>query len=263
MIKRMRPLLLLACLCSASYRTHAVVPDGVASAVSTGVEFAKTFGAKVVNAAPEVVDMLDCHFGSIALSAVALTAGYAALRNCLDRRECRAVSALYLQYDKFVRKLSGASCALADCKRWADCFYMTPFDELGIEPEALDNQQTWTYVIGKLSSDVVASFARATGQADLLSLDLKAKQQYAKQVFEEYKDSFCELERCVDKLKEYRRSFDDMDRIRSEAQYCLTMVPVYLKKMAFIQQLVEQRRCDFEKVAREHSTCYAEPFCCN
>jgi hypothetical protein len=165
--------------------------------------------------------------------------------------------------------MDSATTVLENCKVWADRFYMEPFDQLCVEPEVLNDRQAWWCAINRLPIESIASFVRATGQHNLVAFDLKAKLSCAQQAFDTYKQAAGEFESAWQELglsdSAYYKEF------LSGVAYVLATVPVYLNKIAFVLQLVEQRRYDFERAEKEYTSCCSEsrcesngcPCCCN
>ena len=242
--------LLLACLCSA--RESSAIGfvrncmDCINGARDAAVRVAENLGAT----------------GRVILGAEVALFGAAIAGALYVGHKNRVYNGRWFEYDRVCEKMSGAARVLADCKLWANEFYIEQFERLGIEPEVLNNKQAWWYAINDLSCERIAEFARAIGQLDLVMFDLRAKLACTQNALNDYKQAATDFDAVLKKLVTNNLHWHGDQKRLSEIAYVLTTAQSCLNKIAFMQQLVEQRRCDFEKVAREYSTCSAEP-CCN
>jgi len=199
---------------------------------------------------------------ALAIGATYLGLGtvYAAL---IYRNNCRWQN--YQKYQNLRNKLAKVSQELVNCKAWSDEHVIPTFDYLKIEPAILSNPATWACYISAMNTYQVSMFGHSGNTTQQTLHELNVHAEYGAKLFEIYKQLFKNIEELASRLNNnyYGQLISDEDR--SAHSYCLTMIPLYLNKLAFAKQVITTRGTDFNQAqaAVINEPCSPCSNCCN
>ncbi len=268
MVRRMKSSLLLAVLMGSYASVHALTIPGITTPEVTFSGF-QVPGFQIPKFTTPSLEIPRAIAGTVLLTGT-LAAGTALFAIYIQYKQNRALKYSSI-FDDAARTLDNVEKSLDECIKLADRTIIPTCSTFNIPTEILNDKATWEYYIRKMQPRVdQLMYLTAPENKSFWWYDLKdkitANIERARLTLAEYQRLNKVLETTAPKtvavgLWNYRCY---AEAYRRALAYYQTIIPSYIQKAAFVRQLIETHRNQFEEAQRQayeqveaHRTCVA------